>query len=401
MIQAARARVRAAQGLRATAGRLGNPIVTYQVDNAGFPAASGVPGIDRETMTMLTLPLEPFYQRGARITQANATVRAATAEAERDEQRTALEATHAFYRAALAHVTVTTNRELVAWLDSVVAYNRARVTEGVTAESDLLRSTLERDRAAADATMADVELVQARAQLASFLGDLSTQWESPIRAGDAPLAIPRTSGLATSSTELSSSVERQSPTALRADVRAARERLAAAAADISSERRMLFREIGATLGSKQTMGTTSMIAGLSLPIPLFNQNGGEVARATAERDAALFEFTNQERIASAELIGAEEGTRLLTERATALSLGGTDSFLSRADRARRIALAAYREGAVPLLQVIDAARTWGDVRLTYYRTLYAQHESVLGLVVARGGDLFSTIPAPAPAAPNR
>ena len=62
---------------------------------------------------------------------------------------------------------------------------------------------------------------------------------------------------------------------------------------------------------------------------------------------------------------------------------------ARAEEARRIALGAYREGAVPLFQVIDAARTWGEARLTYYRTLYAQHQSVLALLAAEGSDLFA------------
>jgi cobalt-zinc-cadmium efflux system outer membrane protein len=175
----------------------------------------------------------------------------------------------------------------------------------------------------------------------------------------------------------------------RPDVRAARERATASAAAITTERRQLFREIGATLGSKRTMGTNSMIAGVSLPFPIFNQNGGDVARATAERDVAVYELATQERVASAELQGASDAARLLTDLTVTLAAGGPDNFLARADETRRIALGAYREGAVPLLQVLDAARAWGDARLTFYRTLYAQHQSVLALIVARGGDLFS------------
>jgi outer membrane protein TolC len=111
---------------------------------------------------------------------------------------------------------------------------------------------------------------------------------------------------------------------------------------------------------------------------------------------------NQERLAAAEVIGALEAARLLTESAARLSQGGTQSFLTRADEGRRIALGAYREGAAPLLQVIDAARTWGDAHLAFYRTLYAQHQSVLTLLVAEGQDLFSSLHVPAaPAAPIR
>jgi cobalt-zinc-cadmium efflux system outer membrane protein len=163
---------------------------------------------------------------------------------------------------------------------------------------------------------------------------------------------------------------------------------------------MLFRDAGATLGAKQMMGTTSMIAGLSIPFPLFDQNRGEVARATAERDVARYDLVAQERAAYADAAGAAAAARLLAERAMALGAGGPDSFLARADEMRRITLGAYREGAVPLLQVLDAARTWGDARLTFYRTLYAQHQAALALVVATGGDLFTAPLTPAPGVPR-
>jgi cobalt-zinc-cadmium efflux system outer membrane protein len=157
---------------------------------------------------------------------------------------------------------------------------------------------------------------------------------------------------------------------------------------------MIVRELGATFGAKRTAGTTSMMAGVSMPLPLFDPNRGEIARATAERDVAALELAARERTARAELAGAYEAARLLTDRASLLARGadGRPSFLARADEARRIALGAYREGAVPLLQVIDAARAWGDARLTFYEMLYAQHESVAMLLVARGDDLFTDLP---------
>ena len=377
LVDAASARVRAARGARMTAGTLGNPVLSYQVDNTPFPGGGSIVGLDREVMTTATLPLEPFYQRGARVARANADVRAAEADATVTRQRVALDATHAFYRVALAQVTVATSRDLSAWLDTVVAYNGARVKEGVTSEADLIRSRLERDRADADATMAAAELAQSRAELAAFLGAPRTSGRGEIvAAADVPVALPvGSSGGAT--------------LAARGEVRAARERLTSATAGVATEQRMLIRQLGATIGTHRTGGTTSMIAGLSLPIPIFDANRGEVQRRSAERDAAAFELANQERVTSAEIIGAFEAARLLTDRARTLTRGGPDSFLARAEDARRIALGAYREGAVPLLQVIDAARTWGDARLTYYRTLYAQHQSVLALLAAEGSDLFA------------
>jgi cobalt-zinc-cadmium efflux system outer membrane protein len=180
----------------------------------------------------------------------------------------------------------------------------------------------------------------------------------------------------------------------RPDVRAAQERLTAASAGVTTERSMIVRELGATFGAKWSAGMTSMVAGVSMPLPIFDPNRGQIARASAERDVAAFELAARERSASAEVAGAYDAARLLTERARLLAQGtnGRPPLLARADEARRIALGAYREGAVSLLQVLDAARAWGDARLTFYQTLYAQHESVAALLVARGDDLLTELP---------
>lgn len=302
----------------------------------------------------------------------------------RRAQRAALDATRAFYRTALAQVNVATARDLLFWLDSLVTYNRFRAQQGVAAEADLIRTQLERDRAAADATIEEAELAQAKAELSTFVGvspaaaDLLT-----IAVEERPFVLPG---------ELVSSASSRSILGARPEVRAARKRVTAANAGVSSEYTMIFRQLGATFGTKQVAGTTSLIAGLSLPVPLFDPNRGEIVRASAERDAAAYELAAQERSVSAEVSGAYEAARLLTERTTAMA-SDTSGFLARANDARRIALGAYREGAVPLIQVIDAARAWGEARLSYYRILYAQHLGIASLVFAEGGDLLSTLPA--------
>jgi cobalt-zinc-cadmium efflux system outer membrane protein len=163
-------------------------------------------------------------------------------------------------------------------------------------------------------------------------------------------------------------------------------------------------------GLKWSAGTTTLLAGFSLPMPLLNQNGGDRDQATAERDAAAFELTATERQVRAELFAATEAARLLLDRVQILR-GSPDSvtaaqgqpirYLARADEARRIALGAYREGAVSLLQVLDAARTWGEARVTWYRTLYAQHEGVVSLLAAEGRDLFVELGAGGPASMSK
>jgi cobalt-zinc-cadmium efflux system outer membrane protein len=355
--------------------------------------------MDRETMTTATLPLESIVQRSPRSRRADAEVRAVEADGRGARQQLALDASRAFFQTALAQVRIEIARDLTTWLDSVVAYNRMRVEEGVAAEADLIRAELERDRAEAQLTLHEAEHAKMRTELAAFIGDLvSGVPHIVVAVDDRPLRLPVS---VNSSAERGDSMHVVSGSVVRVgldhrpDVRAARERLAAAGAGVSVERLAIVRELGATLGAKRSAGTTSMVAGFSMPLPLFDPNRGEIARASAERDAAAFELAARERTARAELTGAYEAARLLTERATLLvrARDGRPSFLSRADEARRITLGAYREGAVPLLQVIDAARAWGEARFAFYETLYAQHESVAVLLAARGDDLFTELPA--------
>jgi len=378
-IEAARARIRAARGSRSTAGVLGNPVLMYDVENAPLPGRSAPP-MDRETMVTAMLPLEPLYQRWSRVNGANAEVRAAEADAQGERQRIGMDATRAFYRMARAQVALEAARDLKAWLDSVVAYNRTRVKEGVAAEADLIRSELERDRAEVDATMQEADLARARADLTVFLNE-QPDAAFLVAAFDAPLALPDVSP-----------TNRTGST--RPDIRAARERVAAAGSEVTTERTSFIRQLGLTVGTKRSAGTTSLMAGVSLPFPLFDQNRGAIARAAAEREAAGFELAAQERIGRAEIVGTSQAARLLTERAGVLAGASRgQGYLARADEARRIALGAYREGAVPLIQVIDAARAWGEARLAYYQILYTQHESVVELLVAEGVDIASALPS--------
>ena len=388
LLRAASARIDAARSSRTTAGAFSNPVLQYQVENAPLPGRSSVP-LDREVITTAMIPLEALYQRGPRVARADADIRATEAEARARGIQLSVDAARAFYRVALAQVTVDVTRDLAAWLDSVVTYNRVRVSEGIAAEADLLRAQLEQDRASAEASMQEAELARERATLASYLGAPPARNPGLVAMEQRPLSwsVPDLrDALAGSSTSLSALLDRLPP------LIAARERVASAAAGVSVERRMVVRDLSATLGTKQTAGYTSLIAGVSLPLPLFTANRGSIARATAEQHVAEFELAAVERTAWADLTGAYEAARVLSDRATQLAApvrGGqtaTPALLLRADESRRIALGAYREGAVPLLSVLDAARVWGEVRLTFYRALYAQHESALALAAALGID---------------
>jgi cobalt-zinc-cadmium efflux system outer membrane protein len=386
LVRAAAARVDVVRGSRRTAGSFTNPLLQYQVDDTPLPGRGPIP-MDREAMTTVMIPLEPLYQRGPRITRADADVRAAEASARAEGIRLALEAARSYYGAAIAQVTVDVTRDLAAWLDSVVTYNRARAKEGIAAEADFIRAQLEEDRITAELSMQEADLAREQANLLSFLDARMPTASLTLSFPNRPITwrVPELNDTAVRSEERTPAFVERTP-----QVQAARERVSSAIAGVGVERRMVLRDLSAMLGTKQTAGVTSLIAGVSVPLPLFTQNGGEIARARAERHVAEFELAAAQRSGSAGLQGALDAATVLLKRATALSApqpgdpASTPAILARGDESRRIALGAYREGAVGLLSVLDAARAWGEVRVAYFRVLFAQHESALALAAALG-----------------
>ncbi|HYK09641.1 MAG TPA: TolC family protein [Gemmatimonadales bacterium] len=114
--------------------------------------------------------------------------------------------------------------------------------------------------------------------------------------------------------------------------------------------------------------------GLSLPLPLFNWNGGAITRAHAERDAAQVRLDATRRAATA------ERTRAVGERSVALARARRDAGLvASADSVAAMFLQAYGEGAVSLPEVLEAQRNAREALGRYVDDL-ALANTAVGLV---------------------
>jgi cobalt-zinc-cadmium efflux system outer membrane protein len=318
------------------------------------------------------VPLEAIYQLGSRAARANAQVRAAEADFRSARREIALVAVSDYYATALAQVSVNGLEEIGIWLDSLVAYTGARVHEGAAAEADLIRLQVEQDRSATDLAIARADLARSRAALASLIGTDSFAVD--------PVVAARISPSFTSSASLDA-LTSQAKTR-RPEIAAADARVKAAGASVSLERRAVFRELGVMGGAKRMLGDVSVVAGVSMPLPLFDRNRGEIQRAEAERRMAAFDRENTERHVVAEVRAAYAAATTLGAHASRIDR----VMLQRAEESRRIALGAYREGATSLTQVLDAARALVEARESYYRALFARNQSLIELNAAIGAE---------------
>ncbi|HQQ78889.1 MAG TPA: TolC family protein [Thermoanaerobaculia bacterium] len=125
-----------------------------------------------------------------------------------------------------------------------------------------------------------------------------------------------------------------------------------------SSRARRIPTVALTAGYKRTFGLDTGLAGLVIPLPIFDANAGNVARAEAEEQAAQSRLTALE---SRLLAGGAAQIAAARElRARALTV--EEDLVRPAEGARDAATAAFREGASDVLRLVDARRLYLDAR---------------------------------------
>ena len=120
--------------------------------------------------------------------------------------------------------------------------------------------------------------------------------------------------------------------------------------------------------------------GVTIPLPLFNQNQGGVARALAEQRIASSHATAAERQVTLEVQQAVNAVEINRERVSYIER----DILTNSREARDVMLASYRLGSADLIDLLDAQRAFRDTLRTYNRALYEQRISLVELGAAVG-----------------
>ena len=222
---------------------------------------------------------------------------------------------------------------------------RRRVDAGTAPEADWLRVEAERARLSIDLTQASLALERALAALAVTVG-----LTSPVDARQ--LVLPEVPPPASATLNVEAAV------ALRPDVQQADARTTRAQQALALERARRLPDPSLTTGFKRTAGLGTMVAAITTTLPLFDHNAsatvranGELLAAQAERTALVMELASAARTQVA-------AAQALRRKAT----DADDTMLTAAAAVRDAARAAFREGVVDVLRLIDAERTYGDVQ---------------------------------------
>ena len=138
--------------------------------------------------------------------------------------------------------------------------------------------------------------------------------------------------------------------------------------------------VGAEYRRQQGVNGTGNSAGffVSVPLPIFNRNQGEIARAEAGQTKAGRSLAALETGVAGEVASAYQEF----ESARLLLADMERDLLQPAADARATTTYVYQAGATSLLDVLDAQRAFNDTMDTYYgaQAAYRRAEARLALV---------------------
>lgn len=116
-------------------------------------------------------------------------------------------------------------------------------------------------------------------------------------------------------------------------------------------------------------GDQAVVLGLSVPLPVFNRNRGNIVRSRAGLDKAASDRDNTWIALSNEALQALED--MLNAYRQALTLSAT--IIPSAESAFQLAREGYRSGRFPYLEVLDAQRTLFETRESHIEALKQYH----------------------------
>ena len=372
-VQAARLEVGVAEAERVGARLNPRPGMTVSAENLRVSGETPASRLHEYGLTVAQ-PIELGDRKAARSEVAERTIAVSEARLTEVLRRQLFDLKRAYYESVLARVLLGIEQENRDNFEGLVKFNTARFEEGYIAEGELLKVRLERTRF--DFAVANAELVfrKAKIRLLELIGEPDYERAARIEVNN-QLQAP---GL-----ELNLAALKESALVNRPDLKLAQAELSLAESTIKLERSRAKGEVTPYVGYKRVGVDNTVLAGVTVPLPLGDRNQAGIARAEAQQRVAEANLNLSRNRTLAEVEAAYRAYETAREQVRAYEAG----LLRQADESREIQLGAYQEGATELIALIDAQRTRTEIRAAYYRAISDYYTSIFQLVLATGTDI--------------
>lgn len=345
-LAAARWEIDIAQGARQQAGLIPNPVLSVDAEDTRRDS--------RTTSVKLSQALELGGKRGARIDVARRGQELAALELERRRNQLRADVLDAYYTALRAQERTQLAGRSLALAERGVAVAQGRVNAGKASPVEATRAQVQLAEVRLELNRGQMEQDNAYRRLAMVTGaatsDFAGVQEQPLALAALP-APAQLLGRLPETTEL----------------RLAEQEVVQREASLGLEKAQRIPDLDVSVGSQYDASARERVnlVGLSMPLPLFNRNQGNVLSAARRADQAR------------DLRNATE-LRLRTETRQALeqwntARGEVQSFnqtiLPAAQRAVDSATQGFEMGKFSFLDVLDAQRTLIGARTQYLAAL--------------------------------
>ncbi len=338
--------VEALDGSVRQAGVIPNPSIAASIEDTRKAT--------RTSTVQINVPIELGGKRAARISVAERSYDAATIElaGKRSEIRGVVVA--AFYDVLIAQERLQLAKASLELAQRATSIAGKRVLAGKESPVDETRSRVAEASVRAELALATSEVKIARKRLAATWGNSTPRFEQAIEPGD---SLPMIASFEDLTQQL-----QQAPSLVRARIEVDRRQ---ALARVERSRQM--PDVTFSFGAKrdEELGRNQAIIGVSIPIPLFDRNQGNVLEALRRTDKAKDEFVATQVRLNSELAQADGRLRAAREEIALLK----QDILPGAQSAYEATTKGFELGKFSFLEVLDAQRTFLQSRSQYLRAL--------------------------------
>ena len=335
-----------AQGERQQAGLIPNPEVSWEAEDTRRNS--------RTTTVMINQPIELGGKRGARIEVASRAQDAAGIELERKRNVLRADVIQAFYSSSTAQQRLLLSRQSLELAERGLRVAQGRIKSGKSSPVEGTRAEVQLSEVRLELRRAERDEASAYQRLAQVMGAPLPAFVSVGDPGRSMPTVPDSSLL----------LNRIGETA---ELRLAKLQIDQREASLGLEKAQRIPDLTVSIGSQYNERERERVnvVGLSMPIPLFNRNQGNVLAAARRTDQAR------------DLRNASE-LRLRTDIQTTLDQWMTantevasfnQTILPAAQSAVDTATRGFEMGKFNFLDVLDAQRTLISARTQYIQAI--------------------------------
>ncbi|WP_426216460.1 TolC family protein [Pseudomonas sp. DWRC2-2] len=331
-----------AQGGRQQAGLIPNPVASWDVEDTRRDS--------RTTSIKISQALELGGKRGARIDVASRAQDAAALTLEQRRNTLRAEVIDNYYGALLAQERLDLAQRSMTVAERGLVVANGRVTAGKASPVEATRAQVQLSEIRLELDRAQIGLTDAYRRLAASTGSAAPNFQAVATQNPSTPTVP-------SATQLLARLEQTT------ELRLAELSILQNEASVGLEKAQRIPDLDVSIGSQYDASVRERVnlVGVSMPIPLFNRNQGNVLAATRRADQAR------------DLRNATE-LRLRTETRQALDLWQSantevrafnQQILPAAQSAVDSATRGFEMGKFSFLDVLDAQRTLIAARTQY------------------------------------